>query len=287
MIRDRAQIPTPLYLTPSCFSSLAHWTAAWTFQSEEVTYFKSLSSKAPWSLPNMRSLGEFNNLFWEVSRKGCLESSLEMHTLWHLPSLQDAEALSPLWTSSSQTIAFSHNQFLAPWSKWVLSKDMEQDEKQILHCKLEVQSGQAQQRRKVRLWELRVNNGRQSAAFPLSGDLWGCTPILLCLKAFPWPSNAKGSQPLEIAPKVRIIFLQVQQGSRLTPDVQKVSGVSYKSVRAVMASLVSWQHGWGEGAKTHSISLPGNIQLQRRTWPLWRGWSHSLANLWSWGEDVN
>ena len=48
---------------------------------------------------------------------------------------------------------------------------MEQDEKQILYCKLKVQSGQAQQRRKLTLWELGVNNERQPAP---------CLPQVIC-----------------------------------------------------------------------------------------------------------
>lgn len=38
---------------------------------------------------------------------------------------------------------------------------MEQDEKQIVYCKLKVQSGQAQPKRKLMLWELGVNSERQ------------------------------------------------------------------------------------------------------------------------------
>lgn len=177
-----------------------------------------------------------------------------------------------------------YNWFPSQWvpgmpSKWALSKDMEQDEKQILCCKLPSAIGRAQRRRKVTLWELGVSNERLPAACPPPGDVWGCARALVC----PKHSHSRG-MPKEQSPWR--FLLHLESFSSLVPSHSRAVGwlpvsrkdqvYPTKSLGQLWFALISWQRGWG-GAKRHSISLPTKTPLQRRKCPLLRRWSHSLG----------
>lgn len=160
---------------------------------------------------------------------------------------------------------------------------MEQDEKQILYCKLKVRSRQAQRRRKVMLWELRINNERLPAA---------CLPQVIC-GAVHVSSHAQSipmAEPLKTLPKLRIIFLlfQVIAGSWLAPHIQKVSGLSHKILKATVVCphlLTAWIRRRSQ--KTQHLSSRENCTSKKKVATVKEVKSQPWQTFEAGGEDVN
>lgn len=102
------------------------------------------------------------------------------------------------------------------------------------------------------------------------GDLCGCACALLYPKIYLW--HSKGQRFWVTHLKLDSFLSKLDQRNGLTPYIQKVLDLSPKTIGA----FVALPHGWGQRAKRHSISLPMNIQLQRRKGPVVQRWSQSL-----------
>lgn len=152
-----------------------------------------------------------------------------------------------------------------------------------------MRSRQTQWRRKVTLWELRVNNERLPAAC-LPGWSVGLRMCPLMAKAFPRQSEASGTEPLKISPKLRIIFLlfQVIAGSWLAPYIQKVSGLSHKILRATVVCphlLTVWMRRMSQ--KTQHLPSSENSTSKKKVATVKEVKSQPWQTFEAGGEDVN
>lgn len=121
---------------------------------------------------------------------------------------------------------------------------------------------------------------KAARCLPPPGDVWGCAWALFCPKHSHSRAMPKEQSLWRFRLNLESFSSLVASHSREVgwlPISRKYQVYPTKSLGQLWFALISWQRGWGEGAKRHSISLPMKTQLQRRKWPLLRRWSHSLG----------
>lgn len=171
----QSQILPPDDLILSCFSSAA---------IAQGIYILERAWRFLWSFPNVR----FSSSSGRVGRP----------TLRILKErkLGNVSGIRPLQALSQDARPLASMDFILPYSlvpltiaeaagtviSGILLEWQEQDAKQILYCKLQMWSGQAQLRREVMLWDWGDWAQKTASCPPLAGDLWECTCTLLCPK---------------------------------------------------------------------------------------------------------